>query len=141
MLLLCNANCQFALLLQVRRPVQYHGNWRRGGFPNRVVDEKFLSVCGDGKSSLGINEAANAQVEQDLGRTALEGRAFSFHFYRHNFLVFGYVEQLLTIAPPCRERTTISRNLPFAARCGEALHVNLICARFVRSVCYPSAIR
>src|SRR5215471_15344794 len=60
------------LSLQICSPVQNDGNRSGGGFANRVVDEKFLSVSGYRKTGLSTGEVGNPHIEQGFGHTAFK---------------------------------------------------------------------
>src|SRR5207247_7636992 len=84
-------------------------------------------------------ESSSARLEEQLRRARLEGRAAGFHLDRHE-LPPVRVEQLFPVVTPFRHGAAARRNLPLAARRGEALHVHLACSRFIRRVRYPPTV-
>src|SRR5215467_2632575 len=78
----------------------------------------------------------------------------SLHLRRHHLVVGREVENLLVVPSPPGATTTAGRNLPFAAPAGtcrpgdrvqdpggvERHHVNLLSARFLGGIGYPSGV-
>src|SRR6266542_1034670 len=134
-----NSGTNASSLLQIRRPVEDHGQGGGVGLLfSRGDDEKPLAVGGDGVRMDGDIEVVGLE---ERPRLAGLQRGIAPDLDGRELLVRRHVEDLLAVSAPFRKAPAIGRDLPLGAGRRESLDVNLLLPRLIRDVSEPSSIR
>src|SRR5215813_12732491 len=129
----CRSSVSF---LYSRRPVRNYYQRRVRLHIHKLVDQKPLPVPRHGIGRIPGHSNPGAELEERDRRAHLEALSAA-HLRRHQLPVSRVVEQFPPISPPAWTAATAVRDLTLAAASGEALHPDLIPARFIGGIGQP----
>src|SRR5688572_30573668 len=87
---------------QPRAPIDHHRDRRRGGSVDQGIDEKALSIGGDGVLIPSPYVYGRVHLKKLSGSASLEGGSTRIYSHDNQFLGLSYVIKLLAVASPTR---------------------------------------